>query len=1017
MVLTAQEATWEQVEPALPPMGFCACVNVCDIAEGGVKDFFGDPWAAFKGFGEVTDRPKPGKVMTPDSGMVTMARGLLGRGLVKPLRRHELIMIDGKPLVNGWFGVSKGKRLGPEAGSFAGMEVLRFIMNLTATNSVQEILEGDVHALPYIGQWRAICLRDGEVLLWNAEDLKGCFYIFRLPDEWAPWFAFDMVFTGAQLGISPSDELFWLGAVTLPMGWKSAMGVAQYLHRRLLTRLGGGPQAPLLPHDRELRKDRVAPFLRADRDEFSRWWQIYCDDLDIGVVCKSQEEAEAKRQELDSWQTAARQAYDHWNVPRSVDKASEHSQLVKRLGGLIDGREGCIGPDGARCGTLLGITTHVLGATSGRPHDLQVVGGNWTCVMIFAKETSGFLGDFWRYCQWPLGSWSQAIPHDVGTELLRVCALLPLMRMDLRAVPSADITVSDASEWGGGVCVSRGLTHQGRGAFEVEMSMVGSSARDEIGLISLCGGIGAARRAFELLGIELAVFVLAEIDERAVKVVTARWPGVVLWGDVTGIDDDMIAAIGRAAPHLKLLFVESGTPCQDLSGANPTGLGLSGARSSLVYSVWSLRCRIVEVLKWVSVLTLIENVQSMDSRGPQPRESFTSLIGSVPVAVCASGISEVRRPRYYWIDWPIAEGEGVEIVNQGHKVSVKLTGVVPPESCQLERGWRRVAKDGSPFSTFMRAIPRKKATFMPCGASSCDEDTMTRWASDQYRYPPYQYKLENLVHRDMEVRPLNSTERAIRMGFSADHLDAAIGRREKGASSVWIEDLKCSLVGNSYHCVVVAWLFGQALYALGVFAAAPHPTQCWGPQELLGIRGAHRNRTSGGGDDNNDSAAAGSFREQLTKTDNDEFGRLVTTHMHRSAMYRGSDVRLSTGILTNPGRWPREAVPVKRWNWRVVLSFRQEGDHINVLEMRAIAAAIRWRLRRPDGIRSRAVHLTDSQVCQSVIVKGRTSSRRLRQVVQRINSLILASGMVLAYGYVTSKSNPADRPSRWRQNA
>ena len=726
----------------------------------------------------------------------------------------------------------------------------------------------------------------------------------------------------------------------------------------------------------------------------------------------SREEAEKHRGQLCEWQVAARAAYEWWNVPRSADKAVERCPLIKRLGGLIDGVAGCIGPDGPRCGVVLGMTMHVLGAKRGKPHDLQVVGGNWTCNLVFAKEASVFLGDFWQFCQWPYGLWHDGIPHAVGTELLRVCALLPLMRMDLRAVPSPVVTVSDASEWGGGVCVSRGLTPSGRAAFVSEMSALGSRARDELGLVSLCGGIGAARRSLELLGVEVAVFVLAEIDPRAIAVVRARWPEVVVWGDVSDVTDGMIEAIARAAPNLQLLFLESGSPCQDLSGANADAPGLTGGRSSLVYTVWDLRSRIIHVLRRVSVLTLIENVQSMDSHGPQAREQFTQLTGSVPVAVCASGISEVRRPRYYWIDWPVTPGPNVSIDNLGTKVAVKLSGTIPPQTRQLQRGWHRIANEDGPFATFMRSIPRTRRTFKPCGVDSCDADTLERWERDRYRYPPYQYKLGNLVAKGSEVRQLDSAERAIRMGFSADHLEAAIGRRERHWGADWQEDIKSSLVGNSYHCVVVAWLFGQALQAVGFWEVAPTPEECWGDWNLLGMRplkGGTARKVS------QSNTATTSHREHLATTDDDEFGRLLTVHMHRSAMYRGSDVRLSTGVLMNPGRWPREAIPVKRWRWQVVLAFKQEGDHINVLEMRAIAAAVRWRLRKGDGIRSRAVHLTDSQVCQSVIVKGRSSSRRLRQVLQRINSLILVSGLVLAYGYVKSEVNPADRPSRWRR--
>ena len=989
-VLTAQDVTWAQLEPALPPKDFCACVNVMDISEGSVRDFFANPAAAFIGHAAVSKRPRPGKVMAPQSEMAVIARGLLARGMVRPLKRSELVQVGGGPLLNGWFGVTKGKTLGPECGEAAGKDVLRFIMNLTATNEVQTLFDGDIATLPYIGQWRAITLREEEVLMWSAEDLKGCFYIFRLPDAWAPWFAFDVSFSGAELGLA-DKERYWLGAIVLPMGWKSAMGIAQYLHRRLLTCLGGSPQSGLLPHARELRKDRATPILSSRRNEFKEWWQVYCDDLDIAEVAATPQEAAAKRKELHEWQVAARDAYHFWNVPRSEDKSVVRSDKVKRLGGLIDGSLGAIGPDGPRCGTVLGMTLHLLGKTRGCTHDLQVVGGNWTCNMVFAKETSVTLGDFWQYCHSGRGSWTRAIPSIAGAELLRTCLVLPLMRMDLRAVPSNVFTVSDASEWGGGVCASSSFTKEGRAAFAAELGMQGSRARDELGLVSLCGGIGAARRAFDLLEIELAVFVLAECDDRAVKVVRKHWPEVVVWEDVCTVSDEAITRIGRSAPNLKVLFVEAGFPCQDLSGANATGLGLGGQRSSLVFSIWHLRRRIEQALPWVQILTMVENVQSMDSHGPQARLEISALTRCKPVAACSSGLSEVRRPRYYWLDWPVVSGEGVEVHSRPDKVEVRFHMELPPGSCWLERGWQRI-DPCKPFATFMRAIPRTKPPFMPCGINTCDEATVERWTGDQYRYPPYQYKSGNLVHKGSEVRPLNSRERAVRMGFDRDHVEAAVSKREHGMSSEESEDIKCSLIGNSFHCVVVAWCFGQALTAAGYLEHYRSPEECWGALSKTGTAATI---------------------EETNVDEEQEFGRLVTTHFHKNAMYRGSDVRLTTGLLMNPGRWPRESVPIKRFQWKVVLSFSQGGDHINALELKAVAAAIRWRLKGPGSVRSRAVHFTDSQVCQSVLVKGRSSSRRLRSILQRVNALILSSGLVLAYGYVTSELNPADRPSRW----
>ena len=50
--------------------------------------------------------------MVEDSSLLPLARGLLERGLVIPLHETQLVRVQGKPLLNGLFGVGKGTRVG-----------------------------------------------------------------------------------------------------------------------------------------------------------------------------------------------------------------------------------------------------------------------------------------------------------------------------------------------------------------------------------------------------------------------------------------------------------------------------------------------------------------------------------------------------------------------------------------------------------------------------------------------------------------------------------------------------------------------------------------------------------------------------------------------------------------------------------------------------------------------------------------------------------------------------------------
>jgi hypothetical protein len=83
------------------------------------------------------------------------------------------------------------------------------------------------------------------------------------------------------------------------------------------------------------------------------------------------------------------------------------------------------------------------------------------------------------------------------------------------------------------------------------------------------------------------------------------------------------------------------------------------------------------------------------------------------------------------------------------------------------------------------------------------------------------------------------------------------------------------------------------------------------------------------------------------------------------------------------------------------------------LEMRALEATIRWRIEKLVDLQCKVLHLTDSLVCLHTVSRGRSSSKKLRRCVCRLNALLLASGVAPVWGYVHTDQNPADKPSRW----
>ena len=55
----------------------------------------------------------------------------------------------------------------------------------------------------------------------------------------------------------------------------------------------------------------------------------------------------------------------------------------------------------------------------------------------------------------------KVLPPVVRFELIRFLCAMPLAQMNLKALVLGQVTASDASETGGGFCISRGLSPMG----------------------------------------------------------------------------------------------------------------------------------------------------------------------------------------------------------------------------------------------------------------------------------------------------------------------------------------------------------------------------------------------------------------------------------------------------------------------------------------------------------------------------------------------------------------------------
>ena len=104
-----------------------------------------------------------------------------------------------------------------------------------------------------------------------------------------------------------------------------------------------------------------------------------------------------------------------------------------------------------------------------------------------------------------------------------------------------------------------------------------------------------------------------------------------------------------------------------------------------------------------------------------------------------------------------------------------------------------------------------------------------------------------------------------------------------------------------------------------------------------------------------------------------------------------------------------DVMETSEWQQTACWTFKKQS-HINILEESAVLrlASIVAREGRP----VRLVVITDSNVVKCATAKGRTSSRGLGPILRRLCALTTAAGIYLNIGYIPTRLNAADDPTR-----
>eukprot|EP00435_Cladocopium_sp_Y103_P038382 s3254_g10.t1 len=506
-------------------------------------------------------------------------------------------------------------------------------------------------------------------------------------------------------------------------------------------------------------------------------------------------------------QEMAMHAWGATGVLTAKDKQVIASREGTELGVRLDGVRGLLGGSPERVLKTIYVTLHHLLNPAWSKKESQMILGRWVFLLQFRRAAMGTLSRSWQVLEkvWPQRHDVQVV-HD---ELLQLVMMSPLIQNDMNTDHDGEVTCSDASEQGGACARSERLTWSGN-------SLVGSLNDMRLRpldlpflVISLFNGVGGAYRVYDILGLIPAGRISVDISRAGNRVTRTTWPSTIELHDVEQIDRDEVARWARLFPHIRELHLYAGFPCVHLSSARAYRKNLDGEGSKLFWKLLEVIQMVQEIFGvYCKVKFVVENVASMDESA---RRSISDELGICPIKLDPADVLPNSRPRFAWSSEPLYEMEGLQLWKEKEYVRAYVSADPIRVEQWIRPGWRWEAPEGTCFPTFMKSIKRSRPPPQPAGLDRTSEETRERWRQHEYRYPPYQYKPQFLLHHSVHSpRVLDSSERELLLGLGPGHTSSCMSASEAKKSLTDYEDTRCSLAGDSFSILSFA-IIGSSL--------------------------------------------------------------------------------------------------------------------------------------------------------------------------------------------------------------
>ena len=237
-------------------------------------------------------------------------------------------------------------------------------------------------------------------------------------------------------------------------------------------------------------------------------YRVYLDNFDL-LEKVDQGLAETIKGTSSVHTAMLRQQYSHLGLPRHPKKAVERQSQAEIQGAWVDGEKGRVSPKPSKVVKYAGLAIQLIRSGRASQKQMQIICGGLVYCSMFRRAMLGMLNGVWGFiCSFEGGPpvVKKTLPPQVQFELIRFVCAMPLAQMNLRMGFGEEVTASDASEYGGGFCVSHGLTPMGCYASSCDVRGDIPAIEDHVQVLTvgLFDGIGALRVAADALGLPMS---------------------------------------------------------------------------------------------------------------------------------------------------------------------------------------------------------------------------------------------------------------------------------------------------------------------------------------------------------------------------------------------------------------------------------------------------------------------------------------------------------------------------------